>query len=152
MAVHGFPNLFMLYGPNTNLGHNSIIFMIECQANYVMDCLRQMDERNLQAHQVHGVRQEYAQRVRSLRGLEGEGPAHAPLELSRELRRTAIEAQRKQLLKLRAFRRSPMAFGGCFHDLSHLDGPFHAGAIDVWRINEEPRPSCGFDHLLRPPR
>ena len=60
-----------------------------------------MEERNLQAHQVHNVRQEYVQRVRSLKGLEGEGPAHAPLELSRELRRTAIEAQRRQLLKLR---------------------------------------------------
>jgi cation diffusion facilitator CzcD-associated flavoprotein CzcO len=43
ISVAGFPNLFMMYGPNTNLGHNSIIFMIECQANYVMDCLRQME-------------------------------------------------------------------------------------------------------------
>ena len=48
LTVSGFPNFFMMYGPNTNLGHNSIIFMIECQANYVMACLRQMDERNLQ--------------------------------------------------------------------------------------------------------
>ena len=31
----------------------------------------------------------------------------------------------RQLLKSRAFRRSPMAFGGCFHDLQHLDGAFH---------------------------
>ena len=31
----GFPNLFTLYGPNTNLGHNSIIFMIERQTEYV---------------------------------------------------------------------------------------------------------------------
>jgi CPA1 family monovalent cation:H+ antiporter len=60
-----------------------------------------MDRQNLQAHQVHGVRQEYVQRIRALKGLEGEGPAHAPLALSRELRRTAIEAQRRQLLKLR---------------------------------------------------
>jgi len=60
-----------------------------------------MDARNLQAHQVHGVRQEYVQRVRSLKGLDADGPAHAPLELSRELRRTAVEAQRRQLLKLR---------------------------------------------------
>jgi CPA1 family monovalent cation:H+ antiporter len=60
-----------------------------------------MDEQNLQAHQVHNVRQEYVQRVRSLKGLEPDGPAHAPLELSRELRRTAVEAQRRQLLKLR---------------------------------------------------
>lgn len=35
VAVAGFPNLFMLYGPNTNLGHNSIIFMTERQAEYV---------------------------------------------------------------------------------------------------------------------
>ncbi|XBQ17146.1 MAG: NAD(P)/FAD-dependent oxidoreductase [Oceanicaulis sp.] len=34
VAVSGFPNLFMLYGPNTNLGHNSIVFMLERQAEY----------------------------------------------------------------------------------------------------------------------
>jgi pimeloyl-ACP methyl ester carboxylesterase len=31
----------------------------------------------------------------------------------------------QQVLRWRAFRRSPMAFGGCFHDLGHLDGEFH---------------------------
>ncbi len=31
----------------------------------------------------------------------------------------------RQVLRSRAFRRSPLAFGGCFHDLSHLDGEFH---------------------------
>lgn len=35
VAMSGFPNLFTLYGPNTNLGHNSIIFMIERQTEYV---------------------------------------------------------------------------------------------------------------------
>jgi cation diffusion facilitator CzcD-associated flavoprotein CzcO len=39
MAVPGYPNFFLMYGPNTNLGHNSIIFMIECQANYILRCL-----------------------------------------------------------------------------------------------------------------
>lgn len=34
-AVHGFPNFFMLYGPNTNLGHNSIVYMLECQIGYI---------------------------------------------------------------------------------------------------------------------
>jgi cation diffusion facilitator CzcD-associated flavoprotein CzcO len=47
VAVSGFPNFFMLYGPNTNLGHNSIIFMIECQVGYVMDCIRALEERDL---------------------------------------------------------------------------------------------------------
>jgi cation diffusion facilitator CzcD-associated flavoprotein CzcO len=40
VAVSGFPNLFLLYGPNTNLGHNSILFMLECQARYIVRCLR----------------------------------------------------------------------------------------------------------------
>ncbi|WP_433517206.1 flavin-containing monooxygenase [Nonomuraea sp. CA-143628] len=39
ISVPDFPNLFLLYGPNTNLGHNSIIFMIECQVNHIMSCL-----------------------------------------------------------------------------------------------------------------
>jgi cation diffusion facilitator CzcD-associated flavoprotein CzcO len=34
--VAGFPNMFILYGPNTNLGHNSIIFMVERQVEHVM--------------------------------------------------------------------------------------------------------------------
>jgi cation diffusion facilitator CzcD-associated flavoprotein CzcO len=47
LSVSGFPNFFMTYGPNTNLGHNSIIFMIECQTRYIVDCLRQMARREL---------------------------------------------------------------------------------------------------------
>lgn len=39
MAVAGFPNLFMLYGPNTNLGHSSIVFMLESQIGYVMQAV-----------------------------------------------------------------------------------------------------------------
>jgi cation diffusion facilitator CzcD-associated flavoprotein CzcO len=35
MAVTGFPNLFVFYGPNTNQGGNSIILMLEAQAGYV---------------------------------------------------------------------------------------------------------------------
>ncbi len=49
ISVAGFPNLFLMYGPNTNLGHNSIIFMLECQTTYIIDCLRQMRERGLTA-------------------------------------------------------------------------------------------------------
>ena len=35
----GFPNCFVLYGPNTNLGHNSILFMVERQLNLVLQSL-----------------------------------------------------------------------------------------------------------------
>jgi hypothetical protein len=37
----------MLYGPNTNLGHNSILVMIEAQVGYILDVLGQMQERGL---------------------------------------------------------------------------------------------------------
>jgi len=47
VAVAGFPNFFMLYGPNTNLGHNSIIFMIECQANYIAQCVQALQNGKL---------------------------------------------------------------------------------------------------------
>jgi cyclohexanone monooxygenase len=40
ITVPGFPNFFMLYGPNTNLGHNSIVYMIESQIAHVMRCLQ----------------------------------------------------------------------------------------------------------------
>lgn len=40
VTVSGFPNLFLLYGPNTNLGHNSIVFMLESQFRYVLSALR----------------------------------------------------------------------------------------------------------------
>ena len=38
-TVHGFPNLFFVVGPNTGLGHSSMVFMIESQVAYVVDAL-----------------------------------------------------------------------------------------------------------------
>ncbi|MQY08411.1 flavin-containing monooxygenase [Actinomadura macrotermitis] len=45
VTVAGFPNLFLLLGPNSGLGHNSMIFIIEAQVRYVLQCLRMLDER-----------------------------------------------------------------------------------------------------------
>lgn len=42
ITVSGYPNLFFLLGPNTGLGHNSVVFMIESQITYVLDVLRPM--------------------------------------------------------------------------------------------------------------
>jgi cation diffusion facilitator CzcD-associated flavoprotein CzcO len=39
-TVTGFPNLFMMVGPNTTLAHNSVIYMIESQINYIASALR----------------------------------------------------------------------------------------------------------------
>jgi cation diffusion facilitator CzcD-associated flavoprotein CzcO len=49
ITTAGFPNLFMLYGPHTNLGHNSITFMLEQQIGYVVNALSGMIERKARA-------------------------------------------------------------------------------------------------------
>ena len=40
MAVPEFPNMFLLHGPTTNLGHNSVVNMVESQVRYIMRWLR----------------------------------------------------------------------------------------------------------------
>jgi len=42
MTIPGFPNMFLVYGPNTNLNHNSIITMLEIQQNYIIQALRHL--------------------------------------------------------------------------------------------------------------
>jgi cation diffusion facilitator CzcD-associated flavoprotein CzcO len=46
-TVSGFPNLFLLLGPNTGLGHNSVVFMMESQLELVMGALEHMRTRGL---------------------------------------------------------------------------------------------------------
>jgi cation diffusion facilitator CzcD-associated flavoprotein CzcO len=49
ITVAGFPNFFILMGPNTGLGHNSMVFMIESQVRYVTEALKTMKERRIKA-------------------------------------------------------------------------------------------------------
>src|SRR5690606_29019209 len=49
IGVAGFPNLFVMYGPNTNLGHNSITFMLECQGDYIVKALAALDSAGARA-------------------------------------------------------------------------------------------------------
>ncbi len=49
LTVSGYPNFFMLYGPNTNQGGNSIIVILEAQATYVLSALRAMRLRRARA-------------------------------------------------------------------------------------------------------
>ncbi len=46
-TMAGFPNLFMLVGPNTGLGHTSMVYVIEAQIQYVLEALSAMDQRDL---------------------------------------------------------------------------------------------------------
>jgi cation diffusion facilitator CzcD-associated flavoprotein CzcO len=48
-TVTGFPNMFFVVGPNTGLGHSSIVFMIESQVNYIMGALKTMKAKGLKS-------------------------------------------------------------------------------------------------------
>ncbi|MCU1669237.1 MAG: monooxygenase [Blastococcus sp.] len=65
ITTPGFPNLFMMYGPNTNLGHGgSYIHIAECQVRYIADLLRMMVEQGLGAVECRAdVCAEYNRRV-----------------------------------------------------------------------------------------
>lgn len=52
MAVTGFPNLFLLYGPNTNLAHSSVVYMLESQFNYVLKAVNAMLAKGIDVMQV----------------------------------------------------------------------------------------------------
>lgn len=66
ISVSGFPNLFILYGPNTNLGHNSIIYMLESQYSYVLGCVRALREQGLRYMDVKpAVQQRYNQNIQA---------------------------------------------------------------------------------------
>jgi cation diffusion facilitator CzcD-associated flavoprotein CzcO len=52
ITVAKFPNMFVLYGPNTNLGHNSITFMLERQVEYAVKAITALRDRNLAAVEV----------------------------------------------------------------------------------------------------
>jgi cation diffusion facilitator CzcD-associated flavoprotein CzcO len=56
-TVSGFPNLFLFYGPNLNLGHSSIVYMLESQTNYALDALHTMRERGAAEFEVHAEAQ-----------------------------------------------------------------------------------------------
>ena len=46
-TIVGFPNLFQIVGPNTGLGHSSMVFIIESQIAYVISALQKMGEREI---------------------------------------------------------------------------------------------------------
>ena len=76
-TVNRFPNLFLVTGPNTGIGHTSLLVMIEAQARYIADCIAFMDERRVGSVE---VRQDILDRFND--------------ELSERLRRTVWNAGR----------------------------------------------------------
>jgi cation diffusion facilitator CzcD-associated flavoprotein CzcO len=63
-TVPGYPNLFLIVGPNTGLGHNSMILMIEAQVTYILDALQHMQRQRIATVDVKpDVEQAYNQQL-----------------------------------------------------------------------------------------
>lgn len=58
IAAEGYPNYFLLMGPHTGLGHNSMIYMIESQIAFIMQMLSAMDARGAAAVEVTKMAQD----------------------------------------------------------------------------------------------
>lgn len=66
MTIPNFPNLFLLLGPNSRLGHSSVIIMLEAQLKYVTEALITMDTNKISVLSVkEKVHNEYNQWIQS---------------------------------------------------------------------------------------
>jgi cation diffusion facilitator CzcD-associated flavoprotein CzcO len=69
LNVHGFPNLFILLGPNTGLGHNSMVFMIEAQAGLALEAIKLLASGEARAIDVRAdVQEEFNREIQSKLG------------------------------------------------------------------------------------
>ncbi|MDQ3953955.1 MAG: NAD(P)/FAD-dependent oxidoreductase [Actinomycetota bacterium] len=57
-SIAGFPNLFVLTGPNTGIGHTSLLVMVEAQIPYIVDALSFMEDKGAAAIEVRADRQQ----------------------------------------------------------------------------------------------
>jgi len=91
-TVAGFPNYFHLVGPNTGLGHNSIVYMIESQLNYVVDALRTMQREGAHSAEVDaGAQARYNERVqRAMQGTVWTAGGCASWYIDRQGRNTTL--------------------------------------------------------------
>lgn len=66
MTVPNFPNFFLLLGPNSRLGHSSVLTMLEAQLKYLVEALISMDENNLRYLSIkQNIHDEYNQSIQS---------------------------------------------------------------------------------------
>ncbi|MEE4250265.1 MAG: NAD(P)/FAD-dependent oxidoreductase [Alcanivoracaceae bacterium] len=65
-AIPGFPNLFVVTGPNTGIGHTSAIFVIESQMKYIIDCMKKLEKSGKQSIEVRREAEDaYTQMIHS---------------------------------------------------------------------------------------
>lgn len=68
ITVPDYPNMFCLYGPNTNIVHGgSIIYQVECQVRYVMSCIMELAQTDIKSLECkHEVNVDYNKEVQQL--------------------------------------------------------------------------------------
>lgn len=65
-TVAGFPNMFFLVGPNTGLGHTSMVYMIESQLQYLVDAVRTIDDHGIGTIEVReDVQDDYNRKIQA---------------------------------------------------------------------------------------
>ncbi len=134
------PNLFFLLGPNTALGHNSVVFMIESQIRYVAQAIAAVDKAGAQAlAPTRAAQDRYND------------------ELQDELGRHGVEHRRVPQLVPRRARRQPHPVER--HDLAVLAGDPAVQAVGVRRSSgrsrvaghDTPNTICCVAHAVRQP-
>ena len=63
--ISGFPNLFFLLGPNTALGHNSVVFMIECQIRLVVQAIEEARRRDASVSPAKSAQDSYNSKMQA---------------------------------------------------------------------------------------
>ncbi|HEX4016265.1 MAG TPA: NAD(P)/FAD-dependent oxidoreductase [Frankiaceae bacterium] len=134
-TVSGFPNLFLLVGPNTGLGHNSIIFMIESQLTYLLGALRAMEQTRATTFEPRpAVQQAYnAQIQEQLRGTVWSNGGCASWYLDDQGRNTTLwptfTFRFRQLV--RRFNAADYEFGPAAADGEGLGSPVVQSPVEV---------------------
>jgi cation diffusion facilitator CzcD-associated flavoprotein CzcO len=65
-TLNGYPNFFMIVGPNTGLGHNSMVYMIEAQADYIVQAIKHLRDNQLASIDVkQDIEADYNQRIQA---------------------------------------------------------------------------------------
>lgn len=63
-TISGYPNMFTIVGPNTGLGHNSMIYMIESQVRYISEAIQYMNKNKVKAIDVKpDVQKSYNEKI-----------------------------------------------------------------------------------------
>ena len=145
LTVSGYPNFFMLYGPNTNQGANSIIVMLEAQAAYVLGALRAMRRHRVHAVDVRrDVMEGYNREL--ARGAGGHRVERRVPELLQECQREDRHPAAPDLQLVRRAHEALPDAGVC--TVMKAAVYYETGAPEVFRYEDVPDPQVGPGDVL----